>query len=117
VTHRLDRLPEGASVPGRRIEHERRVAAVVVLGPLRDAVVASPEPMAAAPWQRHGIALLRPGNWPGTGPAIGFLKVPEPKTAKNSMHIDVLTGESPWDMTNGEVPAEGAESTELGDLS
>jgi len=63
------------------------------------------------------VALLRPGNWPGTGPAIGFLKVPEPKTAKNSMHIDVLTGESPWDMTNDEVPAEGAESTELGDLS
>lgn len=35
----------------------------------------------------------------GVGPAIGFLLVPEPKTAKNRMHIDVrVSGEPPWDM-------------------
>jgi Glyoxalase-like domain len=34
----------------------------------------------------------------GTGPAIGFLRVPEGKTAKNRMHIDVrVAGEAPWD--------------------
>jgi Glyoxalase-like domain len=33
------------------------------------------------------------------GPAIGFLRVPEPKTAKNRMHIDVrVAGKGPWDM-------------------
>ena len=35
----------------------------------------------------------------GRGPAIGFLQVPEGKTAKNRMHIDVRpAGEPPWDM-------------------
>lgn len=34
----------------------------------------------------------------GRGPAIGFLLVPEGKTAKNRMHIDVrVAGEPPWD--------------------
>jgi hypothetical protein len=34
----------------------------------------------------------------GVGPAIGFLQVPEPKTSKNRMHIDVrVAGEPPWD--------------------
>lgn len=34
----------------------------------------------------------------GVGPAIGFLKVPESKIAKNRMHIDVrVAGKSPWD--------------------
>jgi len=34
----------------------------------------------------------------GTGPAIGFLRVPEGKTAKNRMHIDIrVAGEPPWD--------------------
>ena len=33
----------------------------------------------------------------GRGPAIGFLKVPEGKTAKNRMHIDIrVAGEPPW---------------------
>jgi hypothetical protein len=32
----------------------------------------------------------------GAGPAIGFLRVPEPKTAKNRMHIDIrVAGEPP----------------------
>ncbi|WP_433064080.1 VOC family protein [Dactylosporangium sp. CS-033363] len=35
----------------------------------------------------------------GRGPAIGFLRVPEGKTAKNRMHIDVrVAGPGPWDM-------------------
>jgi Glyoxalase-like domain len=35
----------------------------------------------------------------GRGPAIGFLRVPEAKTSKNRMHIDVrVAGEPPWDM-------------------
>ena len=39
----------------------------------------------------------------GVGPAIGFLRVPEPKTAKNRMHIDVrVAGEPPWDMAERE---------------
>jgi hypothetical protein len=35
----------------------------------------------------------------GKGPVIGFLRVPEPKTSKNRMHIDIrVAGEAPWDM-------------------
>ena len=35
----------------------------------------------------------------GAGPAIGFLRVPEGKTSKNRMHIDIrVAGEPPWDM-------------------
>jgi hypothetical protein len=34
----------------------------------------------------------------GVGPAIGFLTVPEAKTSKNRMHIDLrVAGEPPWD--------------------
>src|SRR5580693_5287038 len=39
----------------------------------------------------------------GAGPAIGFLRVPEPKSAKNRMHIDIrVAGEPPWDMAGRE---------------
>jgi hypothetical protein len=35
----------------------------------------------------------------GKGPAIGFLRVPEPKTSKNRIHIDIrVAGKAPWDM-------------------
>jgi hypothetical protein len=35
----------------------------------------------------------------GRGPAIGWLRVPETKTAKNRVHIDIrVAGEPPWDM-------------------
>ena len=35
----------------------------------------------------------------GRAPAIGWLRVPEGKTAKNRLHIDIrVTGEGPWDM-------------------
>jgi Glyoxalase-like domain len=34
----------------------------------------------------------------GKGPAIGWLRVREPKTAKNRVHIDIrVAGEPPWD--------------------
>lgn len=39
----------------------------------------------------------------GIGPAIGFLQVPEGKTSKNRMHIDIrVAGEGPWDMAERE---------------
>ena len=39
----------------------------------------------------------------GTGPAIGFLLVPEGKVAKNRMHIDIrVAGPGPWDMRERE---------------
>jgi len=45
---------------------------------------------------RDGASIVDPD---GVGPAIGFLRVPEGKAAKNRMHIDVrVAGEPPWDM-------------------
>jgi predicted enzyme related to lactoylglutathione lyase len=39
----------------------------------------------------------------GAGPAIGFLQVPEGKTAKNRVHIDIrVAGPGPWDMADRE---------------
>src|SRR4028118_743892 len=39
----------------------------------------------------------------GVGPAISFLRVPEGKTAKNRMHIDIrVAGEPPWDKAERE---------------
>jgi 2-polyprenyl-6-methoxyphenol hydroxylase-like FAD-dependent oxidoreductase len=47
-----------------------------------------------------GVSIIDPD---GKGPAIGFLKEPEPKTAKNRIHIDIrVAGEPPWDMTERE---------------
>ncbi|MDX6291307.1 MAG: hypothetical protein QOH50_382 [Kribbellaceae bacterium] len=47
-----------------------------------------------------GASIIDPD---GKGPAIGFLRVPEPKTAKNRMHIDIrVAGEAPWDMAERE---------------
>jgi hypothetical protein len=44
-----------------------------------------------------GASIIDPD---GAGPAISFLWVPESKTAKNRMHIDIrVAGEPPWDMT------------------
>ncbi|HET7689141.1 MAG TPA: VOC family protein [Nocardioidaceae bacterium] len=40
----------------------------------------------------------------GVGPAIGWLQVPEGKSAKNRVHIDIrVAGEPPWDMAEREV--------------
>jgi len=47
-----------------------------------------------------GASIIDPD---GKGPAIGFLRVPEPKTAKNRMHIDIrVAGEPPWDLAERE---------------
>ena len=47
-----------------------------------------------------GASIIDPD---GKGPAIGFLRVPEPKAAKNRLHIDIrVSGEPPWDMDERE---------------
>lgn len=39
----------------------------------------------------------------GSGPAIGFLRVPDDKTSKNRMHVDIrVAGDGPWDMVERE---------------
>lgn len=39
----------------------------------------------------------------GKGPVIGWLRVPEGKSAKNRLHIDIrVAGEGPWDTTHRE---------------
>jgi hypothetical protein len=51
------------------------------------------------------------------GPAIGFLRVPEGKTAKNRMHIDIrVAGRAPWDMVERErlIRAKVSELTAAG---
>jgi Glyoxalase-like domain len=53
----------------------------------------------------------------GVGPAIGFLRVPEGKTAKNKMHIDIrMAGAPPWDMSGREqlIRAKAAELVTAG---
>jgi hypothetical protein len=40
----------------------------------------------------------------GVLPAIGWLRVPEPKTAKNRLHVDIrVAGEPPWDLAERTV--------------
>lgn len=47
-----------------------------------------------------GASIIDPD---GKGPTISFLRVAEPKTAKNRMHIDIrVAGEPPWDMATRE---------------
>jgi hypothetical protein len=47
-----------------------------------------------------GASIIDPD---GVGPAIGFLRVPEGKTSKNRVHIDVrVAGEGPWDLVERE---------------
>ena len=39
----------------------------------------------------------------GRGPAIGWLRVPEGKSSKNRLHIDIrVAGEGPWDLAERE---------------
>ena len=64
--------------------------------------------------EEYGASIVDPD---GRGPAIGFLRVPEPKAAKNRMHIDVrVAGEPPWDMPERErlIHAKVAELRTLG---
>jgi hypothetical protein len=49
----------------------------------------------------HGASIIDPD---GVGPAIGFLRVPEGKSVKNRMHIDIrVAGEPPWNMIEREA--------------
>ena len=42
-----------------------------------------------------GASIVDPDD---VGPAIGFLRVSEPKTTKNRIHIDIrVAGKQPWD--------------------
>ncbi len=61
-----------------------------------------------------GASIIDPD---GVGPAIGFLRVPEAKTVKNRMHIDIrVAGEPPWDMADRErlIRAKAAELASAG---
>jgi hypothetical protein len=61
-----------------------------------------------------GASIIDPD---GVGPAIGFLRVPEGKTAKNRMHIDIrVAGEPPWDPARRErdIRAKAAELVAAG---
>ena len=61
-----------------------------------------------------GASIIDPD---GVGPAIGFLRVPEGKTAKNRMHIDIrVAGEPPWDLAEREelIHAKAAELAAAG---
>ncbi|MFY0405426.1 VOC family protein [Solicola sp. PLA-1-18] len=47
-----------------------------------------------------GASIVDPA---GRGPAIGWLRVPEGKSSKNRLHIDIrVAGEGPWDMVQRE---------------
>jgi hypothetical protein len=57
-----------------------------------------------------GASIIDPD---GVRPAIGWLRVPEGKVAKNRLHIDIrVAGEPPWDMAEREVLIQ-AKSAEL----
>ena len=61
-----------------------------------------------------GASIIDPD---GVGPAIGFLRVPESKTTKNRLHIDIrVGGKPPWDMARREslIRAKTAELTAAG---
>jgi hypothetical protein len=61
-----------------------------------------------------GASIIDPDD---IGPAIGFLRVPEPKRSKNRMHIDIrVAGKAPWDMVEREhlIRARVAELTAAG---
>jgi hypothetical protein len=61
-----------------------------------------------------GASIIDPD---GRGPAVSFLRVPEPKTAKNRMHVDIrVAGRPPWDMGQRErlIRAKAAELAAAG---
>lgn len=50
--------------------------------------------------ERDNASIIDPE---GQRPAIGFLRVPEGKTAKNRVHVDIrVAGDGPWDMAERE---------------
>jgi glyoxalase superfamily protein len=66
-----------------------------------------------AEWD-DGAALADPD---GIGPSLSFLRVPEPKTAKNRMHVDIQIGggrATPWEQRWPRVQAEKERLIALG---
>ncbi|GAA1572383.1 VOC family protein [Kribbella hippodromi] len=61
----------------------------------------------------HGASIVDPDD---LGPAIGFLHVPEPKTAKNRLHLDLrVAGPGPRDaLSAGRMRSKAAELVGLG---
>lgn len=62
----------------------------------------------------NGASIVDPDS---QGPAIGFLQVPEPKVAKNRMHIDIrVADEPPWSLAEREhlIRAKAAELVTAG---
>jgi len=62
----------------------------------------------------EGASIVDPD---GLGAAIGFLRVPEGKTSKNRVHIDIrVAGEPPWEMVDRArlIRAKVAELVEAG---
>jgi hypothetical protein len=52
-------------------------------------------------WDDSGASIVDPD---GAGPAISFLTVPEGKTAKNRLHMDIrVAGKPPWDLAHREL--------------
>jgi hypothetical protein len=68
-------------------------------GPVAAVVVDSPDPAAAAGFWQQAAGWVPGGEWsdgfaslrsrPGVGPYLEFLRVPEPKTVKDRIHLDV----------------------------
>jgi predicted enzyme related to lactoylglutathione lyase len=68
-------------------------------GPVAAVVVDSPDPAAAAGFWQRAAGWTPGGEWAdefaalrspqGTGPYLEFLRVPEPKTVKDRIHLDV----------------------------
>jgi hypothetical protein len=65
-----------------------------------------------------GASIVDPDGVGAT--TIGFLRVPEAKTAKNRVHIDIrVGGKPPWDITRREslIRAKAAELTAAGAMA
>jgi hypothetical protein len=59
-----------------------------------------------------GASIVDPDD---VGPAIGFLRVPEPKTSKNRLHIDIrVAGPTRDDVTADRIRAKALELVGLG---
>ncbi|GAA4261599.1 VOC family protein [Dactylosporangium darangshiense] len=51
----------------------------------------------------HNHAVVEAGDDPATGPRIGFHRVPEGKTAKNRLHLDLISGDFPAELARLEA--------------
>jgi hypothetical protein len=104
--------PAAAHVAAALLRRLASVPAPPGVPPLRQVAAVDPHGLAAF-WAIALGYVTEPGNDDsdgasivdpdGVGPAIGFLRVPEGKTAKNRMHIDIrVAGKLPWDVAERE---------------